>query len=273
MSNFSSGYMLTDAGSRLMADVNAGKLTLKLTKMQLGSGKTNTVGDYATRSALFAPQNTMVITSITTEDVGDVRTCLLSASLTSEAVETGFEATELGVFAQDSAGKEILYGVCYDIEPSYVTSKYDGNNVQINFAVRIVTTSKATVELVLPKTAADLVALAQQDAAKAIDSAAAAKASADKAENLNTYTQTAMSTASSYADKAKESASNASSSASTAEEASSSASKAQSASETIRAEVERMYRSMRYDIVGPPPEYMTIANFIVGAGPAAMVSG
>ncbi|MDY2684903.1 MAG: phage tail protein [Selenomonadaceae bacterium] len=272
MSNFSSGYMLTDAGSRLMADVNAGKLTLKLTKMQLGSGKTNTVGDYATRSALIAPQNTMVITSITTEDVGDVRTCLLSASLTSEAVETGFEATELGVFAQDSAGKEILYGVCYDTEPSYVPSKYDGNNVQINFAVRIVTTSKATVELVLPKTAADLVALAQQDAAKAIDSAAAAKASADKAAELNTYTQTAMSTASSYADKAKESASNASSSASTAEEASSSASKAQSASETIRAEVERMYRSMRYDIVGTPPEYMTIANFIVGADAAEMSS-
>ena len=272
MSNFSSGYMLTDAGVKLMADVNAGKLTLKLTKMQLGSGQTNTVGDYATRSALLAPRNTMVITSITTEDVGDVRTCLLSASLTSGAVETGFEATELGVFAQDSSGEEILYGVCYDTEPGYVPSKYDGNNVQMNFAVRIITTSKATVELVLPKSAADLVALAQQDAVKAIDSAAAAKASADKAAELNTYTQTAMSTASSYADKARESASNASSSATIAEEQASSASKAQSVSETIRAEVERMYRSMRYDIVGPPPEYMTIANFIVGADAAEMSS-
>ncbi|WP_278970226.1 hypothetical protein [Megasphaera elsdenii] len=272
MSNFSSGYMLTDAGIKLMADVNAGKLTLKLTKMQLGSGQANTAGDYATRSALLAPRNTMVITSITTEDVGDVRTCLLSASLTSEAVETGFEATELGVFAQDSSGEEILYGVCYDTEPGYVPSKYDGNNVQMNFAVRIITTSKATVELVLPKSAADLVALAQQDAVKAIDSAAAAKASADKAAELNTYTQTAMSTASSYADKARESASNASLSATIAEEQASSASKAQSVSETIRAEVERMYRSMRYDIVGPPPEYMTIANFIVGADAAEMSS-
>lgn len=138
--------------------------------------------------------------------------------------------------------------------------------------MRIITTNKATVELVLPKSAADLVALAQQDAAKAIDSAAAAKASADKAAELNTYTQIAMSTASSYADKAEESANNASSSATIAEEQASSAGKAQSASETIRAEVERMYRSMRYDIVGPTPEYMTVANFIVGAGPAAMAS-
>lgn len=106
MSNFSSGYMLTDAGAKLMADVNAGKLTLKLTKMQLGSGETDTVGDYATRSTLFAPQNTMVITSITTEDVSDVRTCLLSASLTSEAVETGFEATSSAFLRKTAPAKK-----------------------------------------------------------------------------------------------------------------------------------------------------------------------
>lgn len=192
MSNFSSGYMLTDAGAKLMADVNAGKITLNLTRMQLGSGKADTVDDYATRSALFAPQNTMVITSITTDDVGDVRTCLLTASMTSEAVETGFEATELGVFARDGSGKEILYGVCYDTEPGYVPSKYDGNNVKINFAVRIITTSKATVELVLPKTEADLVALFQQDAAKAIEAAESAATSATNAETSNSYAQLAM---------------------------------------------------------------------------------
>ena len=35
---------------------------------------------------------------------------------------------------------------------------------------------------------------------------------------------------------------------------------------------ERFYQSMRYDIVGPTPEYITVANFIVGAGPAAIAS-
>lgn len=38
------------------------------------------------------------------------------------------------------------------------------------------------------------------------------------------------------------------------------------------ASAERFYRSMRYDIVGPTPEYMTVANLIVSAGPAAMAS-
>lgn len=206
MPNFSSGYTLTNAGAKLMADVEAGKLTLKLTKMQLGSGQANTVDDYAVRSALFAPQNAMVITSITTEDVGNVRTCLLKASLTSESVETGYEATELGIFAQDSSGKEILYGVCYDSAPGYVPSKYDGNNVQINFAMRIITTSKAIVELVLPKTAEELVALTQEKATKAIESAESAATSASDAATSNSYAQLAMSKASGFAGDAAESA-------------------------------------------------------------------
>ena len=200
MPNFSSGYALTNAGAKLMADVEAGKLMLKLTKMQLGSGQANTVDDYAVRSALFAPQNAMVITSITTEDVGNVRTCLL------ESVETGYEATELGIFAQDSSGKEILYGVCYDSAPGYVPSKYDGNNVQINFAMRIITTSKAIVELVLPKTAEELVALTQEKATKAIESAESAATSASDAATSNSYAQLAMSKASGFAGDAAESA-------------------------------------------------------------------
>lgn len=206
MSNFSSGYALTNAGAKLMADVEAGNLALKLTKMQLGSGQANTVDDYVARSALFAPQNTMVITSITTEDVGDVRTCLLKASLTSEAVESGYEATELGIFAQDSTGKEILYGVCYDSTPGYIACKTDGNNAQMAFYVRIVTTSKAMVKLALPKTAEELVALAQQKSAEAIDSATAAASSASSAATSNTYAQLAMSSASDYATKAQKAA-------------------------------------------------------------------
>lgn len=206
MSNFSSGYALTTAGAKLMADVEAGNLALKLTKMQLGSGQANTVDDYAARSALFAPQNTMVITSVTTEDVGDVRTCLLKASLTSETVESGYEATELGIFAQDSTGKEILYGVCYDSTPGYIACKTDGNNVQMVFHVRIVTTSKAMVKLVLPKTAEELVALAQENSAKAIGSAAAAASSASSAATSNTYAQLAMSSAYDYATKAQKAA-------------------------------------------------------------------
>lgn len=206
MSNFSSGYALTKAGSALMADVEAGKLSLKITKMQLGSGQADTVDDYATRSELYAPQNTMAITSITTEDVGDVRTCLITASLTSESVETGYDATELGIFAQDSSGNEILYGVCYDTNPGYIACKSDGNNVQMVFHVRIVTTSKATIELVLPKTAEELVALVQEKSVNIIESVNAAAKSASEAAESNSYAQIAMGEANGYAIDAAKSA-------------------------------------------------------------------
>lgn len=42
--------------------------------------------------------------------------------------------------------------------------------------------------------------------------------------------------------------------------------------DSLQKKAEETYRAMRYDIVGPPPEYMNVANFIVGAGPEAMVS-
>lgn len=196
MANFSNGYILTKAGAALMADVEAGKLPLELTKLQLGSGTTSSIDNYLTSTALVNPQNSMVITSIDTEDAGEVRTCLLKATLTSEAVDSGYEATELGIFAQDSSGKEILYGVCYDENPGKIASKNDGNNVLMEFALRIITTSQAVVELVLPQTAEELVALVQD---KAIQTVEAARNAADS----NSYSQLAMSKANDYADKAE----------------------------------------------------------------------
>ena len=216
MSNFSSGYILTDNGSKLMADVEAGKMALKLTKLQIGNGLINSLSDYVARSALISPKNTMVITSITTEDVSDVRICLLKASISSLAVETGYDATELGIFAQNSNGEEILYGVCYDESPDYIAGTQDGNNFQIDFAVRIITTSKATVELVLPKTAEELITLTQEKAALATKAASAAEKSANETKTSAQYVQDAMSKAAGYAISATTDATTASSAASSA---------------------------------------------------------
>ena len=94
--------------------------------------------------------------------------------------------------------------------------------------------------------------------AKAIESAESAATSALEAATSNSYAQLAMSRANDYAVKASQQADAASASGLVAE--------------TASVQAERFYRAMRYDIVGPPPELMTIANLIVGAGPAAMTS-
>ena len=199
-----------------MADVEAGKMALKLTKLQIGNGRINSLSDYAARSALISPKNTMVITSITTEDASGVQVCLLKASISSLAVETGYDATELGIFAQNSNGKEILYGVCYDESPDYIAGTQDGNNFQIDFTVQILTTSKATVELVLPETAEELVALTQEKTALAIKAASAAEKSANETKTNAQYVQEAMSKAAGYAASATADAATASSAASSA---------------------------------------------------------
>lgn len=270
MANFANGYTLTTAGAALMADVEAGKTTLKLTRVQLGSGSVNAITDYESRSALVAPQNSMTITDITTEDVDTVRTCKITVSLTSETVETGYNATEIGIFANDSAGKEILYGVCYDENAGYIPSKTDGNNTTITFVLRIVTTTKATIELVLPKTAQELVTLVQEKANNAIDSATAAAKSASEASDSASKAALSTTTAAGYSDSAKASASTAATNAATATiQATASAASATAAASTEE-KVEAMYKAMLFDIIGPPPSEMDHARFIVGAGPAAM---
>lgn len=270
MANFANGYTLTTAGAAIMADVEVGKTTLKLTRVQLGSGSVNAITDYESRSALVAPQNSMTITDITTEDVDTVRTCKITVSLTSETVETGYNATEIGIFANDSAGKEILYGVCYDENAGYIPGKTDGNNATITFILRIVTTTKATIELVLPKTAQELVSLVQDKANSAIDSATNAAKRASEASDSAANAALSTTAAAGYSDSAKASASEAAASQTAAKAsetvAAESASSAVSTEETVAA----MYVAMLFDIVGPPPSEMDHARFIVGAGPAAM---
>lgn len=270
MANFANGYTLTTAGAALMADVEAGKTTLKLTRVQLGSGSVNAITGYESRSALVAPQNSMTITDLTTEDVDTVRTCKITVSLTSDKVETGYNATEIGIFANDSTGTEILYGVCYDANAGYIPSKTDGNNTTITFILRIVTTTKATIELVLPKTAQELVTLVQDKANKAIDSATAAAKSESEASGSAAKAALSATAAAGYSDSAKASASTAATNASTATTQATASAASATAAASTEEKVAEMYKAMLFDIIGPPPSEMDHARFIVGAGPAAM---
>ena len=270
MANFASGYVLTKKGAALMADVEAGKLSLKLTRVQLGSGTVNSAADYDSRTALVTPQNSMTITDLTTEDVDTVRTCKITVSLTSDKVETGYNATEIGLFANDSTGTEILYGVCYDANAGYIPSKSDGNNTTITFVLRIATTTEATIELVLPKTAQELVALVQEKAGNAIDSATAAAKSASEASDSAAKAALSTTAAAGYSDSANASASTAATNAATATTQATASAASATAAASTEENVEAMYKAMLFDIIGPPPSEMDHARFIVGAGPAVM---
>ena len=199
--NFTTGYILTKAGEALHAKVEAGT-TLKLTKMQLGSGTVTTVDDYYERSALVEPQNAMSIAEIQ-RVTAEKNMCVATAVLTNAAVDTSYMASELGLFAQNTDGTEILYAVSYDDHPSYIASKNDGTDITMKFSMYIVATSEITITLTLPKTAEEIATVAAGYAAKAAESEAKAKQLEATANNYLQTTQQAMTLANEYANISK----------------------------------------------------------------------
>lgn len=199
--NFTTGYILTKAGEALQAKAESGT-ELKLTKMQLGSGTTVSVDDYYERTALIEPKNAMSISEIkqvTTEK----NLCVAIAVLTNAAVDTSYTASELGLFAQDTDGTEILYAVSYDSNPTYIASKDDGTDITMKFYMYIVSTSDINITLTLPKTAEEIATVAAGYAAQAAESELKAKQLEASANNYLQTTQQAMTLANSYADLSK----------------------------------------------------------------------
>lgn len=199
--NFTTGYILTKAGEALQAKAESGT-ELKLTKMQLGSGTAVSVDDYYERTALIEPKNVMSISEIkqvTTEK----NLCAVSAVLTNAAVDTSYTASELGLFAQDTDGTEILYAVSYDSNPTYIASKDDGTDITMKFYMYIVSTSDINITLTLPKTAEEIATVAAGYAAKAAESEAKAKQLEATANNYLQTTQQAMTLANEYANEIK----------------------------------------------------------------------
>lgn len=199
--NFTTGYILTKAGEALQAKAESGT-ELKLTKMQLGSGTTVSVDDYYERTTLIEPKNAMSISEIkqvTTEK----NLCVAIAVLTNAAVDTSYTASELGLFAQDTDGTEILYAVSYDSNPTYIASKDDGTDITMKFCMYIVSTSDINITLTLPKTAEEIATVAAGYAAKAAESEAKAKKLEATANDYLQTTQQAMTLANGYANTSK----------------------------------------------------------------------
>ena len=182
--DFKSGYILTNKGKALHANIEANKGTLKLTKMVLGAGQVDSLDEYADATDLVNARHRMLIKSATV----DGTVCVATASVSSDAVDEGFYATELGLFAMDG-DNEILYAVSYDENPSYVPGKADGATVECEFKMYISFSAATNATITLPKEEADIVALVGNNTVKTVEAsrkaekaAADAAAAADRAE-------------------------------------------------------------------------------------------
>ena len=99
-----SNTVLTDKGLSLMAKLTQGN-TLNITKAMTGAGFV-TPGFLSKQTEVTDPKQTLRFKSVTYPEAGK---CAIPVALKNEDLTTGYEATQVGLFAEDPDEGEILF--------------------------------------------------------------------------------------------------------------------------------------------------------------------
>lgn len=179
MAQFQKGYILTKKGEEIYAQVFNKETTLEITRAKLGNGTVTSVNEYYELSDLKSPRAN--VPAVKTETNGNTFT--ITFTLASITVETGFNASEIGIFAQDKTGEEFLFAVSYDDNPSYVYDKNSAANVVNEYLVNFVVSSSEDVTITLPMDAQELASIAGTHALDAQDAQRKSETAEANAEN------------------------------------------------------------------------------------------
>lgn len=260
MAFLTSGYILTTKGRELQARVEKGE-TLNLTRVKLGRGKVATLTDYAEKTDIVDPVCSLLISKKEVQETSYICT----ASVSSDGIDTGFNTTELGIFAKDG-DDEVLYAVSYEgTSPTYTPGKNDNVSVTSTFEIILSFASVPTVEVTLPADQEKIITLVQNNAAKSVDAAKDAASSKASAE-------AAATSASTDAKNAANSAANASNSESRAAADADEAADRRDDARDIMHEVRTLYDSMGYDIYSADPAAFDGALSLHGMTPEQMAN-
>lgn len=260
MAFLTSGYILTTKGRELQARVEKGE-TLNLTRVKLGRGKVETLTDYAEKTDIVDPVCSLLISKKEVQETS----CICTASVSSDGIDTGFNTTELGIFAKDG-DNEILYAVSYEgTSPTYTPGKNDNVSVTSTFEIILSFASVPTVEVTLPADQDEIITLVQNNAAKSVDAAKEAASSKASAE-------AAATSASTDAKNAANSAANASNSEIRAAADADEAAARRDDARDIMHEVRTLYDSMGYDIYSADPATFDGALSLHGMTPEQMAN-
>lgn len=95
--------VLTDKGTALLAKLTQGN-TLNITRAVTGAGFV-TPGLLAKQTTVTDPKQALSFRAVTYPETG---TCVIPVALTNDAVITGYEATQVGMYAEDPDEGEVL---------------------------------------------------------------------------------------------------------------------------------------------------------------------
>ena len=96
--------VLTDKGRALMAKLTQGN-TLNITRAETGAGFV-TPGLLTKQTAVTDPKQALNFRPVSYPEIGK---CVLPVALKNESLETGYEATQVGIYAMDPDEGEILF--------------------------------------------------------------------------------------------------------------------------------------------------------------------
>jgi hypothetical protein len=134
------GVVLTQKGRQLLAKAQAGA-ELRFTQVKIGDGETTDALEALTD--LTNPKLSLPITHLQAKSDG---TCHIRTNITNEGLVQGFFVKEVGLFAYDETGAEVLYAVTTATNPDYIPP--DGSSTVINnqFDINILVGNAANIQ-------------------------------------------------------------------------------------------------------------------------------
>lgn len=141
MANWSN-TMLTKAGRELQAKAIGGA-KMELTCIKVGSGIHPEPLDVDSITDLLNVQCTMGI-AYKKEQGGILE---VAGILDNKNLETGYSVSEMGLYARDGDGNEILYAITVDSTPDYLPPKQSGNVISVLLGMRIVVSNMESLTI------------------------------------------------------------------------------------------------------------------------------
>lgn len=152
-----SNYMLTDTGRALLAKVNSGACTLKITKAKMGEAETS-LNELITKTDLVGSSLRLIdISSSEAEE----NICNVVAIVTNEGLEQNFYVRQIGVFAEGIAAtnsgtgvspetvQETLLLVAYDSLPDILPAENTGVSITKEFNIGIIVSNAENVQVAI----------------------------------------------------------------------------------------------------------------------------
>ena len=139
------GFVLTNAGRNLLARAVANETKINFTKLEIGNGYNS--GDDKLLTQLVNKKNEYRLNTLKKNNNQVDLTFVITNRKEdgTSAIDTAYKISELGVFAKDDAGTEILYAYNKGTDGDYIPA-YSGNNlVEIENKISIVVDEAATV--------------------------------------------------------------------------------------------------------------------------------